>query len=182
MDVCAKCIKSLCLFNVLYAKILLLTLHFLQGTPPFFLTHHRSVRKTRCISRTIQNSFTVRKKGVALGQWCRHTFYGQRVGYGLVNALKCRPGDDTDWPCRVCRAHQHRCRAPFHCARIGHNAGIADDRTLALDGECHMLACLPPHMPFIVSHLGHHDDEVRTIGHEFLTHLVSVESKLRAAP
>ena len=50
MDVCAKGIKSLCLFNVLYTKILLLALYFLQGTAPLFLTHHWSVRKTRCIS------------------------------------------------------------------------------------------------------------------------------------
>ena len=72
MDVCAKDIKSLCLFNVLYTKILLLALYFLQRTAPLFLTHHWSVRKTRCISRTIQNSFTVRKKGSRLNLQILH--------------------------------------------------------------------------------------------------------------
>ena len=182
MDVCAKGIKSLCLFNVLYTKILLLALYFLQGTAPLFFTHHGSVGKACCIGRTIQNSFTGRKKGVTLGQWRRHTFYGQRVGYGRVDALKCGPDDNTYLSCRVCRAHQHRGTAPLHHSRIGHDTGIADDRALAFDGECHVLACLTTHMPLVVGHLGHHDDEVRAVGYEFLAHLVGIESQLRAAP
>ena len=37
-----------------------------------------------------------------------------------------------------------------------------------------MIACLTPHVTFVIGHFGYHNDEVRAIGHEFFTHFIGI--------
>ena len=103
------------------------------------------------------------------------------VGSGGMDAFEGGAGNDADGTCLMSAAHQNGSRAPFHLAGIGGYRSIADNATLALDGERYVLAGQTTHVAVVVGHLGHHHHEVGTVGHQRTAHVVGVESEFRAA-
>ncbi len=156
-----KMFICLCLFNVLYAKVLLLTLHLLQHSAALSFRH--CLRPTSLRGDGILASLM----GGDLQRWVgshtwhdvRHALDDQGVSHGGMDSGEGGLCDNADGTGLVRGAYEHRGAAPFHNAWVSLDVSIADDSALALNTEgmllpSAVLLATPPPSPATAANSG----------------------------